>query len=93
MNNFRQAMAPPPDIATLAELDQRLAARVRPQMERHLSPSPHQRLDAVRATAVTNEERIAKLTCSLDEARVKIGLAYSINSLEGRARAHFEHER
>lgn len=93
MSCLRDVMAPPSDIATRLELDQRLAARVRPTVDRHPSPNPQARLDALRASATGNEDRIAELSATLGCAKAGLDQDFSFAVLKGRSRASFEQSR
>jgi len=90
VRNFRDVMANPPEIATRAELLNRLSARDRPAPVRAPAPSLNERLEAVRATANHNEARIAILSRSLEEADGGLNHDFSQSSLKGRSRTDFE---
>ncbi|MCP5380308.1 MAG: hypothetical protein H6920_09810 [Sphingomonadaceae bacterium] len=93
MSQYRDLMAAPPQIATRAELDQRLSARAVPEPQRAPAPSLGERLEMLRATEQTNEERIADLTRVLDDAGRNLSHDYAQSSLKGRACVDFEQSR
>jgi len=93
VSQYRDLMAAPPEIVTRAELEQRLSARAVPAPERAPAPSLEERLGALRATEQSNEERIAHLTRSLDDAGRNLNHDHAYSRLKGHSRVDFEQSR
>ncbi|SFG54708.1 hypothetical protein SAMN05518801_1522 [Novosphingobium sp. CF614] len=93
MNRPRDLNAGTPDIATRAELLQRLSARARPLPEPAPAQNPMTRLEVMRDQAQHNEDKIAQLRDSLGSADHALTHDYVFAALEGRSRADFERSR
>ena len=90
MSHDRPSQAALPQVATRAELEERLSARARPDMSRAPAPGPYERLEALRSSSQNNEQRISALTRSLDNADRNLNHDYLSASLKGRSRIDFE---
>lgn len=85
--------APPPDIATRAELDQRLVDRPAPAVAQHLTPSGWESAETERQVDNANENRIAELRSSLGDAHETLDTDMRLAQLRGQARTDFGHSR
>lgn len=85
--------APPPDIATKLELDQRVEARAEPVIEPQLNIDGWQQVEVSRQLDIANENRIAALRGSLDTAHETLNTDMRLANLRGSAAADFERSR
>lgn len=87
------ACGPPRPPSTRAELDARLAARPKPQLQRDHTPGGSDETESHRRVREEGERRIVELRERLEAARSRLDQAYAFRSLEGRAKADFGRER
>lgn len=93
MRNFRDFAAPPPAIATRAELDQRLAERNRRDDGPHPTPSGPDAAEVRQQVRDMADKRIGYLEDRLNALRTGLRQDQSRASNEGRAKAQFERSR
>ena len=84
---------PAPDIATKAELDQRLASRPTPSPQQVLTPNGVRTAEVHRQVNEEAERRIANLRNRLENAHANMNREHALSANHGRARVQFERSR
>lgn len=87
------AMAPPPRIATKAELDRLRRTRPKPQPEPSLHPDGPEADQIKHRIADLHENRITDLQTRLDTLRETADREFTLSSHQGRAKTDFDRSR
>ena len=89
----KSAVAEASPISTRAELDQRIANRPKPTIERHLTIEGSQEREVRRQVDAFSENRIKALESRLDQAGKRLEHGFRLAQLRGRAKGDFGHSR
>jgi len=84
-----RGMASVPHVVTCDELDQRLAARSKPTVERQLNIGGWEEVEVRRQVDTSSERRIAQLRGSLEKAHEGLSTDHRLATLQGFAAKEF----
>ena len=93
MSKANSFAAPPPAIATKAELDHLIESRPDPVPEPHLTPDGPDAADVRDQVHTMNENRLSELQERLGRLREDADRDFTFAGQEGRAKADFGHSR
>lgn len=93
MSNPKEFGSAASGIVTKAELEQRIAARPKPRVELHLTPSGSEAVNVRRSIDHDRERRIQHLDERLQKAREKLEKGHGLALQRGRAKQDFDRGR